>query len=225
MTWHTRPDCPLHQGRIQNASMDVPRLSKAEIQADLDSSLQRLGVGSIFTGCIGTRQVTPSKKSFSPSRIVQAGKIKHAGFSNWTQSRAEEARLGAERLGVEGFVASQNMWSLAKPDVSRPTWAFIDEAFVRWHVKHGRSRLPIWARPAATFDASNKTRSTTFPPDARSDSSLITRKIAIASTPAPPSTKIWPFGGTGRAWLPPESTLSRRCAHRSKDIGGSEGQP
>jgi hypothetical protein len=62
-----------------------------------------------------------------------------AGFSNWMQARAEEARLAAERLDVEGFVASQNMWSLAKPDVSQadPTWAFIDEPFVQWHVQNG----------------------------------------------------------------------------------------
>jgi hypothetical protein len=50
-----------------------------------------------------------------------------------------EARQAAERLGVQGFVASQNMWSLAKADLSKadPTWAYIDEPFVRWHIVAG----------------------------------------------------------------------------------------
>ena len=49
----------------------------------------------------------------------KAAKIKHAGFSNWSQSRAEEARLAADRLGVQGFIASQSTWSLAKPDIAQ----------------------------------------------------------------------------------------------------------
>ena len=132
------------KGRIQNANRWTfrayrkRRFKRISIRASNASAL----IGSTFTGYIGTPQATLSKRSFSPLKdSVQAGKIKHAGFSNWTQSRAEEARLAAERLGVEGFVASQNMWSLAKPDVAQadPTWAFIDESFVRWHVKHGLS--------------------------------------------------------------------------------------
>jgi hypothetical protein len=68
-----------------------------------------------------------------------AGKIRYAGFSNWSQSRAEEAHLTAQRLGVKGFVASQNMWSLAKVDLAQadPTWNYIDESFVRWHIERG----------------------------------------------------------------------------------------
>ena len=100
-------------------SMGIPRLSKAEIQADLDSSLQRLGVE-----CIDLYWLHRDSPGYPVEEILQSlegfrkkGKIKHAGFSNWTELRAEEARLAAERLGVEGFLASQNMWSLAEPDV------------------------------------------------------------------------------------------------------------
>ena len=109
-------------------SMDVPRLSKAELQADLDSSLQRLGVE-----CIDLYWLHRDSPGYPVEEILQslegfrkAGKIKHAGFSNWRQSRAEEARLAAERLGVEGFVASQNMWSLARARClpSRPYLGF-----------------------------------------------------------------------------------------------------
>ena len=90
-------------------SMDVPRLSKAEIQEDLDSSLRRLGVEQIDLYWLHrdspgypVEEILESLEAFR-----KAGKIKHAGFSNWTQSRAEGARLATERLGIQGFVASQ----------------------------------------------------------------------------------------------------------------------
>jgi len=74
----------------------------------------------------------------------QAGKIRCAGFANWTQARAEEARLAAQRLGVQGFVASQNLWSLGKVDLSKadPAWVYIDEQFVRWHTGHSLRVFP-----------------------------------------------------------------------------------
>jgi aryl-alcohol dehydrogenase-like predicted oxidoreductase len=117
-------------------SMHIPRLSKAEIQSDLDSSLRRLGVEQVDFYWLHrdgpgypVEEIIQTLESFR-----QDGKIRYAGFSNWTQARAEEARQAAVRAGVQGFIASQNMWSLGKPDLSRadPTWAFIDGPFARW---------------------------------------------------------------------------------------------
>ena len=157
-------------------SMDVPRLSKTEIQADLDSSLQRLGVD-----CIDLYWLHRDSPDYPVEAILEsleafrkAGKIKHAGFSNWTQSRAEDARLTAERLGFEGFLASQNMWSLAKPDVQRadPTWAFIDESFVQWHIKHNLSAFAYLAQASGYFRRLEQNTLDKLPPDARVTSSL-----------------------------------------------------
>jgi aryl-alcohol dehydrogenase-like predicted oxidoreductase len=152
-------------------SMDVPRLSKAEIQADLDSSLRRLGVEQIDLYWLHrdspgypVEEILESLEAFR-----KAGKIKHAGFSNWTQSRAEEARLAAERLGIQGFVASQNMWSLAKPDVSQadPTWGFIDESFVRWHIEHGLSAFAYLTQANGYFRRLDQNTLDKVPADAR----------------------------------------------------------
>ncbi len=152
-------------------SMDVPRLSEAEIQADLDSSLQRLGVE-----CIDLYWLHRDSPGYPVEAILEsleafrkAGKIKHAGFSNWTQSRAEDARLAAERLGIEGFLASQNMWSLAKPDVQRadPTWAFVDESFVQWHIKHNLSAFAYLAQASGYFRRLEQNTLDKLPPDAR----------------------------------------------------------
>lgn len=137
------------------ASMDVPRMSKAEIQADLDSSLKRLGVECVDLYWLHrdapgypVEEILQSLESFR-----QAGKIRYTGFSNWTQARAEEARQAAEHLGIQGFIASQNMWSLAKADLSQsdPTWGYIDESFVQWHLKNGIAAFPFISQAGGYF--------------------------------------------------------------------------
>ena len=152
-------------------TMEVPRLSKAEIQSDLDSSLRRLGVENIDLYWLHrdspgypVEEILESLEAFR-----KAGKIKYAGFSNWTQSRAEAARLAAERLGIQGFVASQNMWSLAKPDLSKadPTWAFIDASFVRWHIEHGFSAFTYLTQANGYFRRLEQNTLDKVPADAR----------------------------------------------------------
>jgi aryl-alcohol dehydrogenase-like predicted oxidoreductase len=136
-------------------SMDIPRMSKAEIQSDLDSSLQRLRVDHIDLYWLHrdapgypVEEVLQSLESFR-----QVGKIRYLGFSNWTQARAEEARQAALRLGMQGFIASQNMWTLAKPEVSQldPTWAYIDESFAQWHLKNGLAAFPFISQASGYF--------------------------------------------------------------------------
>jgi aryl-alcohol dehydrogenase-like predicted oxidoreductase len=136
-------------------TMDVPRMSKADIQADLEGSLRRLGVERVDLYWLHrdapgypVEDILQSLEAFR-----QAGKIRYAGFSNWTQRRAEQARQAAQRLGVQGFVASQNLWSLAKVDRSKadPTWAYIDEPFVRWHLEHGLAAFPYLTQASGYF--------------------------------------------------------------------------
>jgi aryl-alcohol dehydrogenase-like predicted oxidoreductase len=137
------------------ASMDIPRMSKAEIQADLDSSLKRLGVERVDLYWLHrdapgypVDEILQSLASFQ-----QAGKIRYAGFSNWAQPRAEEARQAALQLGIQGFIASQNMWSLAKVDLSQsdPTWGYIDESFAQWHLKNGIAAFPFISQAGGYF--------------------------------------------------------------------------
>jgi aryl-alcohol dehydrogenase-like predicted oxidoreductase len=137
------------------ATMHIPRMSKAEIQSDLDSSLQRLGVEIIDLYWLHrdapsypVEEILQSLESFR-----RAGKIRYAGFSNWTQARAEEARQAAQRMGIQGFIAGQNMWSLAKPDLSEidPTWANIDQSYAEWHMKHGLSAFPFITQAGGYF--------------------------------------------------------------------------
>jgi aryl-alcohol dehydrogenase-like predicted oxidoreductase len=95
-------------------SMDVPRLSKREIELNLDSSLRRLRVDCIDIYWIhrDAPAVPVEEILLALEAFRTAGKIKYSGFSNWHQGRAEAARQAALHLGITGFVASQNMWSL-----------------------------------------------------------------------------------------------------------------
>jgi aryl-alcohol dehydrogenase-like predicted oxidoreductase len=127
-------------------SMDRPRMSITDVQSDLDSSLRRLGVDHVDIYWLHRDDAgTPVEQILLMLEgFRKAGKIRYAGFSNWTHTRAEAARLAAVRLQVQGFIASQNQWSLAKADASKgdPTWAYIDEPFIEWHTRQGLAAFP-----------------------------------------------------------------------------------
>jgi aryl-alcohol dehydrogenase-like predicted oxidoreductase len=136
-------------------SMSVPRLSKEEIEADLNSSLRRLG-----TDYIDIYWVHRDGPSVPVDQILlaleafrKAGKIRYSGFSNWRLDRAETAREAAHRLEIPGFIASQNMWSLGlvNPANADPTWAYLDTDFVRWHVAHGFAAFPYLTQANGYF--------------------------------------------------------------------------
>ena len=86
-------------------SMDIPRMSRKEVESDLNSSLQRLGVDrSIFTGSTATIPAPRSEEILlTLEEFRKAGKIRYAGFSNWTQPRAEAARIGRGKAGCCRF--------------------------------------------------------------------------------------------------------------------------
>jgi aryl-alcohol dehydrogenase-like predicted oxidoreductase len=152
-------------------SMDVPRLSKREIESDLHSSLHRLGID-----CIDIYWMHRDHPSVPVEEILlaldsfrRAGKIKYSGFSNWSQNRAEAAREAAVRLGIPGFVASQNLWSLGRVNLQNadPTWAYIDDAFARWHVAHQFGALPYLTQANGYFRRLEQNSLDQVPADSR----------------------------------------------------------
>jgi aryl-alcohol dehydrogenase-like predicted oxidoreductase len=152
-------------------SMDVPRLSKREIESDLDSSLRRLGVDCIDiywlhrdAPAVPVEEILLALEAFRT-----AGKIKHSGFSNWHQNRAEAARQAAVQLGIPGFIASQNMWSLGQVNLEHadPTWAYIDADFARWHIAHNFGAFPYLTQANGYFRRLEKNNLDQLTTDAR----------------------------------------------------------
>ncbi|MBV8227829.1 MAG: aldo/keto reductase [Verrucomicrobia bacterium] len=136
-------------------AMDKPRMSKPDVESDLDSSLRRLGID-----CVDIYWLHRDAPSTPVEEIImmledfrKAGKIRHSGLSNWKQARVEAARVAVQKLGVECFVGIQNQWSLAKADASKgdKTWAYTDDSFVNWHAHHNIAAFPYTSQASGYF--------------------------------------------------------------------------
>ncbi|PQV65249.1 putative oxidoreductase [Abditibacterium utsteinense] len=103
------------------ASMNVSRLSKAEIEADVDASLRNLGAETLDLFYLHRDDVTVDVEEILGclEELVRAGKIRYYACSNWKWERIEAFQNAAKARGAAGFVASQPLWSLALADLNQ----------------------------------------------------------------------------------------------------------
>jgi aryl-alcohol dehydrogenase-like predicted oxidoreductase len=68
-----------------------------------------------------------------------------------------------------GLSQVKTMWSLGKPDISQadPTWGFIDESFVHWHIAHGLSAFAYLTQANGYFRRLEQNTLDKVPADAR----------------------------------------------------------
>ena len=142
-------------------------LSAGRIEADIDDSLGRLGLDVIDLFWLHRdetrRPVAEIVETLNGE--VQRGRIRWLGASNWRPARIAEANAYAAAHGLQGFVASQPEWSLARKNTSNPdpkaddgaAMLFLEEADQEWH---RRSRLPVipYTSTAAGYFASGGER-------------------------------------------------------------------
>jgi len=90
------------------------RLSPAELQQDLEGSLETVGTDYIDIWflhrddeSIPVEQIIDTCDAF-----VRDGRVKALGAANWTASRIRKANDYASRAGKAGFVATQLFWNL-----------------------------------------------------------------------------------------------------------------
>lgn len=106
-------------------TMHIPRLSKEEIEADIDSSLMRLGIDCIDLYWLhrDNENVDCTQIIESMNDFVKKGKIKKFGCSNWKTARIEKANSYAKEHGSDTFCASQIRFSAAStaPDFTGDT--------------------------------------------------------------------------------------------------------
>lgn len=88
---------------------DRPRLSKTDIVSDLEKSLSALKFDAIdFYWLHRDDENTPAGEIIETmNEIVNSGKVKKFGASNWTAKRIAEANAYANEHGLIGFSASQ----------------------------------------------------------------------------------------------------------------------
>ena len=97
-------------------------LSAAQIEKQLDRSLERLGVDFIdLYQCHRYDKETPLDETLQAlDRAVKAGKVRAIGFSEWTAEQIEAAAVLASGSGLTAFSSSQPQYSMLwrKPEAA-----------------------------------------------------------------------------------------------------------
>ena len=137
-------------------AMNVPRLSRPEILCDLQESLENLG-----TDCIDLYWLHRDDPNRGVAEIIEtlneqvkAGLIRHYGLSNWQLPRFRAAVAHARNHGLAEPVASQILWSLAKPNhgvITDPMIAVMDRATWEYHNSQGIAVIPFTAQARGYF--------------------------------------------------------------------------
>jgi aryl-alcohol dehydrogenase-like predicted oxidoreductase len=93
---------------------DLPGLSRATITRAVDSSLRRLGIERIDLYYAHKDDLeTPLEETLGAfQELIDAGKIRYAGASNYSVARLSEALRIGERDGMASYVALQPLYNL-----------------------------------------------------------------------------------------------------------------
>ncbi len=96
-------------------TMNIPRLSLAEIESDADKSLAALGVDEIDLYWLhrDCESVDVGGIVESLNTLIKKGKIKAIGASNWRSERIAAANAYAKQHNLQGFTAGQIRFSPA----------------------------------------------------------------------------------------------------------------
>ncbi len=123
---------------VQHPDMHENRLTRADMQHDLDLSLQALGTDYIDLYFfhrdheeLPVQELIETMESF-----VKAGKIRYYGCSNWSTERMEEADSYCREQGYGGFAANQALYNIGcrymKP-MADDTLAVVDSRMADYH--------------------------------------------------------------------------------------------
>ena len=137
-------------------SMNVPRLSPAEIAGDVEDSLRNLGVETIDLYWLHrddpTRPVGEIMETLAG--LVRAGKLRYSGCSNWSTARIRAAQAYAAAHNLPSFAASQMMWNLAVIDpqaISDKTIVPMDDEMRAYHRAAGFPAVPFSSQAGGLF--------------------------------------------------------------------------
>ncbi|MFC5451117.1 aldo/keto reductase [Paenibacillus aestuarii] len=140
-------------------TMHIPRLSREEIIYDVEQSLRHLQTD--FIDLYWLHRDDPQRPVEdiidTMNALVQQGKIRYFGCSNWKAVRIEAANHYAASRGVQGFAASQTKWSLASYSPGNdPTTVTMDENELTYHEGTGLPAIPYNSQASGFFSGRYK---------------------------------------------------------------------
>ena len=139
-------------------------LSAAQIEKQLDRSLQRLGTDTIdLYQCHRYDKETPLEETLTAlDRAVKSGKVRAIGFSEWTAGQIDAAAAIATQKNLMPFSSSQPQYSMLwrKPEASVFTacarhsignlaFSPLAHGVLTGKYNPGEPRLPVAAPPAS----------------------------------------------------------------------------
>lgn len=146
-------------GHYDFSAPEISRVSKKEIQKDLEESLRTLGKDCIDfywlhrdDETVDIREIIDMMEDF----VVQ-GKIRYYGASNYGQERVTQAKNYAEKNNLQGFSAVSNQWSIAKVNKGGdfqfdPTLVMMDGNYYEWHKETQTPLVPFSVSSQGFFD-------------------------------------------------------------------------
>ena len=129
-------------GHPRLATMEIPRMDKVELRADLEESLRHLQTDYIdlyFLHRDDTNIPIPELLDCLEQWKME-GVIRYYGCSNWSLQRLQEARNYADQKGYSGFVSNQILASLADVNgkwCKKNQFVAMTEEFQEFHQKTG----------------------------------------------------------------------------------------
>ncbi len=139
------------------SSMQVTRMSRSEIEQDINESLQHLQTDTIDLYWLhrDAPQVPVTTIIDILNDQVKAGKIRYFGCSNWQLPRLKAAQEYAAQHGLQGFVGNQPLWNIGVPDyaaIGDPTLALMDSAMWAYHQQTGLAAIPFSSQANGFFN-------------------------------------------------------------------------
>ncbi|MEW4412189.1 aldo/keto reductase [Clostridium sp. AN503] len=134
-------------GHPRSETMHISRLSRQEMEADLNDSLEKLGVDCVDIYFYHRDDVNRSVEELveTMEEFRRNGKIRYYGCSNWTTARMKEADAYCKSKGYRGFVANQDMYNIGVKYMnpfSDPTMVVCDEEMLQYHRESDNLLMP-----------------------------------------------------------------------------------
>ena len=137
-------------------TMNISRMSKEDMEYDLNLSLKALGIDCIDIYFYHRDDLSQPVSDLIEvmEYFVKQGKIRYYGCSNWTTERMIEADNYCKEKGYRGFVANQMLFNIAS-DNMKPfpdeTMVTMDKEMIKYHKNSNNLAMPYFGLCSGFF--------------------------------------------------------------------------